>query len=92
MIHGSPVAWNHKQATVAHSSSDSEYMVISDASKEAIARIQFFQELSILSTPILILADSNMAIDIANGDAVNHRKAKYIDIIYHAIRHYIQDE
>ena len=93
MVHGGPATWNsHKQTTVAHSSTDSEYMAISDASREAIARIQFFQELSIPSAPILILADSNTALDIANGDAINHRKAKHIDIKYHAIRHYIQEE
>src|SRR5204863_6329254 len=78
--------------TVAHSSTDSEYMAISDASREAIARIQFFQELGVPSTPILILADSNTALDIVNRDAINHRKAKHIDIKYHAIRHYIQEE
>ena len=77
MVHGGPATWNsHKQTTVAHSSTDSEYMAISDASREAIARIQFFQELGIPSTPMLILADSNTALDIANGDAINHRKAK----------------
>ena len=93
MVHGGPATWtSHKQTTVAHSSTDSEYMAISDASREAIARIQFFQELSIPSAPILILADSNTALDIANGDAINHRKAKHIDIKYHAIRHYIQEE
>ena len=41
---------------------------------------------------MLILADSNTALDIANGEAINHRKVKYIDIKYHAIRHYIQTE
>jgi hypothetical protein len=68
------------------------YMAISDTSREATARIQFFQELAIPSTPILILADSNTALDIANDDAVNHRKAKHIDIKYHTIRHYIQED
>jgi hypothetical protein len=93
MVHGGPETWtSHKQTTVAHSSTDSEYMAISDTSREAIARTQFFQELGIPSAPILILADSNTALDIANGDAINHRKAKHIDIKYHAIRHYIQEE
>ena len=67
-------------------------MALSDASCEAIARIQFFQELSIPSQPILILADSQTAIDIADGTAINYTKAKHIDIKYHAIRHYIQEE
>ena len=93
MVHGGPSTWSsHKQSTVAHSSTDAEYMAISDASREAIARIQFFQELGIPSAPILILADSNTALDIAKGEAMNYRKAKHIDIKYHAIRHYIQEK
>ena len=93
MVHSGPATWNsHKQTTVAHSSTDAEYMAISDTSREAIARIQFFQELGFPSEPILILADSQTAIDIVDGMAVNHRKVKHIDIKYHAIRHYIQEE
>ena len=38
MVHSGPATWNsHKQATVAHSSIDAEYMAISDASREAMA-------------------------------------------------------
>lgn len=78
--------------TVAHSSTDTEYMALSDASYEAIAQIQFFQELSIPSQPILILADSQTAIDIVDGTVINYMKAKYIDIKYHTLRHYLQEE
>jgi hypothetical protein len=93
MVHGGPATRNsYKRSTVAHSSTDAEYMAISDASREAIARIQFFQELGIPSAPILILADGNTALDIANGDVVNRRKAKHIDIKCHALRHYIQED
>jgi hypothetical protein len=67
-------------------------MALSDAAREAIARIQFFQELNIPSAPILILADSQTAIDVADGTAINHTKTKHIDIRYHALRHYIQDD
>ena len=93
MMHGGPATWTaHKQTTVAHSSTDAEYMALSDASREAIARIQFFQELNIPSAPVLILADSQTAIDVADGSAINHTKTKHIDIRYHALRHYIQDD
>jgi hypothetical protein len=67
-------------------------MALSDASREAVARIQFFQELSLPSAPILILADSQTAIDIADGTAINHTKTKHVDIRYHAFRHYIQED
>lgn len=64
----------------------------SDASRETIAIIQFFQDLSIPSTAILILTDSETALDIADGIAINHCKNQHIDIKYHAICHYIQQK
>src|SRR5579862_1368518 len=93
MAYGGPVTWtSHKQTTVAQSTCDAEYMAISDASKEALARIQFFQELNISTAPILVLSDSETALQLANGTALNYRKAKHTDIKYHAIRHYIQED
>ena len=93
MINGGPASYGcRKQSTVAFSSTDSEYMAVSDASREAIARAQFFEELKTPATPVLILSDSQTALEIANGTAVNHRKSKHIDIRYHTIRHYIQEE
>ena len=67
-------------------------MTISDISREAIARIQFFQELGISSESILILMNNQMALDIVDDMAINHRKVKHIDIKYHAIHHYVQEE
>ena len=90
IVNDSPVTWtSHKQTTVALSSMEAEYMALSDAAREAIARLQFFQELEISSAPILILSDSETVIDLADGTAINHRKAKHIDIRYHAVRHYL---
>lgn len=40
---------------------------------------------------LLILPDSQTAIDVADGTAINHAKTKHIDIRYHALRHYIQE-
>ena len=92
MINGGAVSWtSHKQTTVAHSTMEAEYMALSDASREAIARKQFFQELTIpSSSPVTILSDNQSALDIAENPA-NYRKAKHIDIRYHAIRHYLRN-
>ena len=93
MGYGGPVTWtSHKQTTIAYSTNDVEYMAISDASREALAHTQFFQELGISTAPILILSDSETTLDLANMMAINYRKAKHIDIKYHAIRHYIQED
>ena len=66
-----------------------EYMTLSNVTRETIARLQFFQEFEISSASILILSDSETAIDLADGTAINHRKAKHIDIRYHVIHHYL---
>lgn len=85
MINNIPVLWStHKQTMVALSSMETEYMTLSDASREAIARSQFFQELDIKSAAIPILSDSQSALDMVDGNTGNYRKSKHIDIRYHA--------
>jgi hypothetical protein len=67
-------------------------MALSDASREALARRQLFEELRIpsASRPVTILTDSQSALDISENPS-NYRQAKHIDIRYHAVRHYIRD-
>jgi len=60
----------------------SEYMALSEASREAIAHAQFFEELNIPSPPVVILSDNQAALDLADG-TTNHRKSKHINIRYH---------
>ena len=40
--------------------------------------------------PIIILSDNQSALEIAENPA-NYRRAKHIDIRYHAIRHYLRN-
>src|SRR5436190_20983296 len=94
MCNGGPISWNsHKQSMVAHSTMEAEYMALSDASREALARKQFGQELRVRSSssPIMILSDNQSALDIVENPA-NYRKAKHIDIHYHAICHYLRND
>ena len=94
LSNGGCISWNsHKQSTVAHSTTEAEYMALSDASREALARKQFSQELKIpsSSTPITILSDNQSALEIVENPS-NYRKAKHIDIRYHAIRHYLRND
>jgi hypothetical protein len=65
---------------------ESEYMAISDASREVIARLQFYSDLDISTSSLpLLLNDSQSALTLT-GDAVNYQRAKHIDIRYHFIR------
>jgi hypothetical protein len=85
MINGGSVSWtSHKQSAVALSTMEAEYMALSDASQESIARSQFLEEMNIPSTPITILSDSQTALDVAENPS-NYRNAKHIDIRYHAV-------
>ena len=93
IICGGAVLWStHKQSTVAFSSMESEYMALSDAAREALARKQHFCELQIPSgqKPVTILSDSQSALDICENPA-RYRQAKHIDVRYHEIRHSIHD-
>lgn len=90
MVNNGAVSWtSHKQTTIATSTLEAEYMALSDASREAIARIQLHKELTIHLPPPLILSDNQGALDIADNPP-NYQKAKHIDIQYHFIRHVLQ--
>ena len=67
-----------------------EYMTLSNAARETLARRQLFKELHILfaSKPIIILTNSQIALNISENPA-NYRQAKHIDIRYHAVKYYI---
>ena len=66
-------------------------MALSDASREALARKQFGQELRVPSSSITILSDNQSALEIAENPA-SYGTAKHIDIRYHAIRHYLRND
>jgi hypothetical protein len=92
VVHGGLVTWSsHKQSTIANSTMQSEYMALSEASREAVARAQFFEELNIPSMPVVVLSDNEAALDLADGTTTNHRKSKHIDIRYHQVRHFVQE-
>ena len=91
MINGGVVSWSsHKQPTVATSTTAAEYMAISDASREAVARLHLFEELNIDISKPTILSDSTGALAVSE-DPTNYQRTKHIDIRYHYIRHVIQN-
>ena len=69
---------------------EAEYMTLSDAARETLARQQLFEELHILfaSKSVTILTNNQIALNISENPT-NYRQDKYIDIHYHTIKHYI---
>ena len=91
MIAGGAVSWtSHKQSTVAQSTLEAEYMALSDASREAIARSHLFHELSINIPSPLLVSDNQGALAIAENPT-NYQRAKHIDLRYHFIRHALEN-
>jgi len=80
MINNGPVSWSsHKQSSVALSTYEAEYMALSDASREAIARSQFFQDLDIKTDVPTLHSDNQAALSTVMSEVPHHR-AKHITI------------
>lgn len=92
MINNGPVSWtSRKQTTVATSTMEAEYMALSDASREAIARQQLFTDLDVPTTSPVLYSDNQAALTIAQNP-VHHQRSKHIDIRYHFIRDTVQND
>jgi hypothetical protein len=90
IISGGPVSWtSHKQTTIALPTMEAEYMALSDASREAIARSNLFSELNINVPTPLLHSDNQGALTIVENPT-NYQRAKHIDIRYHFIRHALE--
>ncbi len=85
---GGAVSWkSEKQGCVAQSSSESEYMGLSSAVKEAIWLSKIFEltDSDRDRKPVLIFVDNQEAIKMSNSDSSGTR-TKHIEIQYHFIR------
>ena len=68
---------------------EAEYMALSDASREGIARTHLYDDLRINTQPPLILSDSQSAL-VLTGNPSNYARSKHKDIRYHFVCHIIQ--
>jgi hypothetical protein len=90
-LNGGPVSWTaRKQTTVATSTMEAEYMAISDASREAIAKSQLLDELRLKIPTPMLFCDNQGALNISE-DPTNYQRAKHIDIRYHFVSHALMD-
>ena len=66
-------------------------MLLSDASREALTRIQLFKDIQTsITDPPTIFSDNQGALTIATN-LTDHQRAKHIDIRYHFIRNCLQN-
>ncbi|KAL0394458.1 UNVERIFIED_CONTAM: Retrovirus-related Pol polyprotein from transposon TNT 1-94 [Sesamum latifolium] len=88
-LNGGVVAWkSFKQDTTADSTTEAEYIVASEAAKEAFWMKNYIQELGVvpsIAEPVVIFCDNNSAIAQAKEPRSHHR-SKHILRRYHLLR------
>lgn len=85
------ITWNtRRQATVATSSTEAEYMALYEAVKEAmwLKSLSFSIDMK-LPGPIILWEDNMGCINIANNPS-SHKRSKHIDIKYHFSRERVE--
>ena len=96
MCAGGPVSWKSRlQPTVALSSSEAEYMALSQAAQEAIAMSYLYSDINTCDVnqndkhTILLYEDNQGAIAMANNPT-HYAKTKHIHIRYHFVREQVE--
>jgi hypothetical protein len=89
---GGPITWRSRaQTTVAHSSTEAEYMALSDCSRQVSWIHTIFLELGMKLGPIPVYADNQGCIFIGSNP-VQEIRTKHIDVKYHYVRECIADK
>lgn len=91
-VNGGTVSWaSQKQATVARSSCESEYVAMSNATCEILWLRSLLKEMGYEQLDATTLyCDNQPAIDLANDTGINNR-TKHIDIAHHFMRQHIEE-
>jgi hypothetical protein len=87
---GGAISWTSRaQKTIALSSTEAEYMALSDCSRQVVWMHTLMGELGYVLKPVPICGDNQGSIFIASNP-VTEKRSKHIDIRYHYIREVIE--
>jgi hypothetical protein len=85
------VSWRSTlQSIIALSTTEAEYMAMTEAIKEAIWLHGLIEDLGILQEHVYLFCDSQSAIHLAKNQ-VHHSQTKHIDIRFHFIRDIVDE-
>jgi ribonuclease HI len=85
-MNGKPISWNsRKQNSVALSSTEAEYMALSEAVQEALWLIKIFADLGWDIKPVTLYEDNMSCMELTKNNK-QHQRTKHIDIRYHFVR------
>ena len=92
LLNGGAVSWkSSKQATIANSTTEAEFIAANEAAKEAVWMKNFIQELGVVPSvgdPITVYCDNNGAIAKAK-EPRSHQKSKHVLRKFRLIREII---
>lgn len=87
MLHGGPIAWSSSlQRVTALSSSEAEYMAISEALKELLWLRPLLESLGLKQIREIELKVDNQAAIAMSKNPEFHRRTKHIGVRFHRIR------
>jgi hypothetical protein len=92
MLGGMPILWKSKrQPIVSLSTTEAEYIQVTEGAKAAIWLIQLLEELEVLPEPTTVVYEDNAAtIQLLTG-SVSSQRSKHIDVRYHWLRERIAE-
>ncbi len=92
LSNGGAITWGSKKQTcIALSSTEAEYVALSEASREAMWLRHLFGELGFIQKePILLLGDNDGSIAMAKNPEF-HKRTKHVDIRWHWVRELVGD-
>ncbi|GKB28461.1 retrotransposon protein, putative, ty1-copia subclass [Tanacetum coccineum] len=92
MVHGYVVSWKSTlQHVVALSTTEAEYMVLTEAVKESIWLKGLLIELGVNLRSVVVNCDNQSAIHLSRN-AMFHERTKHINVRYHFIREIVESK
>ena len=92
-FNGSPVSWeSKKQRTVALSSTEAEFMAMTEAVKETLYFRRLFEELGMEKLLDISIYNDNMGALKLAENPVLHNRSKHIDLRFHFIREAVHEK
>ena len=87
LLDDSPIMWKSRlQATTAKSTTEAEYMAVSDTSAEVLYFIPLLKEMGIPPTESIRLMEDNQGCISVAKNPINNSRTKHIDIKHHFVR------
>jgi hypothetical protein len=87
---GAAISWSSRlQPTVAISSTEAEYMALTEAVNETIFLRQLLTDIRLPQQDTTIIYEDNQGAMKLASNPMHHRRTKHIDVRYHHIRHHI---